>query len=330
MAVDDNDYAFMSRIRWHAKVDRNGSVSAQATISAHTLITGYRLTDHVNGNQLDNTRINLRDATSRQNSWNRGRRSDSKHDYKGVTWSRSRQQYRARIQVGEKRIWSGYYATVTEAARAYDALARKHYGEFARLNFPDELNFEIPAPPTRNCANSACGKEFQTRRDVAYCSRGCAKIAAMPPAVAAGFTDAWGRRPQKGTLTGFKGVSRSTSKSRPWHARIMRDGKRVFLGNFASPEEAACAYDAAARELFGEHARLNFPDGVKPEIPAQPTRTCARPDCGKEFQGRRPHTVYCSDGCRDIMSYRRRREAQGLPLRKKVTPDFSQMILEAG
>jgi hypothetical protein len=36
-------------------------------------------------------------------------------------------------------------------------------------------------------------------------------------------------------------------------------GKSQNLGYFATEEEAARAYDAKARELYGEHARLNFP-----------------------------------------------------------------------
>jgi hypothetical protein len=34
------------------------------------------------------------------------------------------------------------------------------------------------------------------------------------------------------------------------------------LGRFGDEIAAAQAYDEAARELFGEHAYLNFPDGV--------------------------------------------------------------------
>jgi AP2 domain-containing protein/HNH endonuclease len=259
LLVDDDDYELMSQYKWYAKQDRNGDIYAQVWLAAHHVLVPWTLTDHVNGNKLDNTRSNLREATSRQNSWNRRLRSDSRHDYKGVAWSKSRQQYRARIQVADRRICSGYYATAIEAARAYDALAREHFGEFARLNFPAEPNHDVPQPQPRHCANPCCGQEFRPRRDTAYCSRGCAQMAALPPVTIAGAPDTWSRRPRAGTRTGYKGVGWSGS-TRRWQARIMRNGKRVFLGSFGTPEEAARAYDAAARELFGEHAWLNFPE----------------------------------------------------------------------
>jgi len=264
MLVDDEDYEFMARFKWHAKTDRNGDISPSVSVPAHRLLVPYALTDHANGNKLDNTRANLREATSRQNSWNRGLRSDSKIGYKGVVRVRSRQQYRARIQVGDKRIHSGYYTTAIEAARAYDALAREHYGEFARLNFPDEPNFEVPLRSVRQCGRPDCGKEFRSNPvDAIYCSRGCADIVALPEVLPV-FADAWSRPPQAQTRTGYKGVNWTGTKTHRWQARIMRNGKRVFLGNFDTPEEAARAYDAAASELFGEHARLNFPDETEP------------------------------------------------------------------
>lgn len=44
-----------------------------------------------------------------------------------------------------------------------------------------------------------------------------------------------------------------------WKARIKLEGRNVYLGSFPSPQEAAYAYDVAAKRLFGDFARLNFP-----------------------------------------------------------------------
>ena len=49
-----------------------------------------------------------------------------------------------------------------------------------------------------------------------------------------------------------------------WQAQIQVAGKRRFLGYFPSKEEAARAYDVAAREAFGEFARLNLPESTEP------------------------------------------------------------------
>ncbi len=38
------------------------------------------------------------------------------------------------------------------------------------------------------------------------------------------------------------------------------DGKKKFLGRFGKEKDAAIAYDAYASILFGEFARLNFPN----------------------------------------------------------------------
>lgn len=55
----------------------------------------------------------------------------------------------------------------------------------------------------------------------------------------------------------FKGVSWSRNH---WRASIRDNYKTVHLGRFATEEEAARAYDEAARRLHGsEFARVNFP-----------------------------------------------------------------------
>jgi AP2 domain/HNH endonuclease len=62
------------------------------------------------------------------------------------------------------------------------------------------------------------------------------------------------RRPRTNT-SGYKGAYRYKKK---WAAHISVDGRTLYLGYYATPEEAANAYDNAARKYFGEFANTNF------------------------------------------------------------------------
>jgi len=66
----------------------------------------------------------------------------------------------------------------------------------------------------------------------------------------------------------FKGVSfeKWTGK---WKVQIGPRGQHRVVGRFRDEIAAAQAYDEAARQLFGEHARLNFPDGVDAGLAAE-------------------------------------------------------------
>jgi transposase len=59
----------------------------------------------------------------------------------------------------------------------------------------------------------------------------------------------------------FKGVCWSKCKGK-WVAQIKFNRKNKIIGRFDDEIAAAQARDEAALEMFGEHARLNFPDGV--------------------------------------------------------------------
>ncbi len=69
------------------------------------------------------------------------------------------------------------------------------------------------------------------------------------------------RGPQKNNTSGFKGVAFDKKNgTHPWMAFFKLDGIRHHLGYFATPEEAARVYDAAAREAWGAFAYQNFPE----------------------------------------------------------------------
>jgi hypothetical protein len=74
---------------------------------------------------------------------------------------------------------------------------------------------------------------------------------------------------QANNTSGFKGVN-WRKRDRKWRAQIRVSGRNRGLGHYATPEDAARAYDAAAREAFGEFAFLNFP--IPPADTAAPTK----------------------------------------------------------
>lgn len=79
--------------------------------------------------------------------------------------------------------------------------------------------------------------------------------------VATDAQNTWNRGPHRGSESGLKGVCRNSNGGK-WCAYIYLKGKRLHLGSFPSPTEAAKAYDLKAADLFGDFAYLNFPPEV--------------------------------------------------------------------
>jgi len=65
------------------------------------------------------------------------------------------------------------------------------------------------------------------------------------------------RKPGSNQSSKFKGVSLD-KRHGTWKAYIIVDGKNIWLGQHKTEEDAAKAYDVAARRLFGEFAKCNL------------------------------------------------------------------------
>lgn len=140
--VDDNVFEAFSRYKWYAE-GRNGKYYAcrrvgNKIVKMHRIILGVDnskiAVDHVNGNTLDNRSINLRTCTWAQNLRNSALKPSNKSGYKGVCFSKRSNKFRATIVVNYKQIHLGVFDTAIEAAKAYNAAALIHHGEFARIN----------------------------------------------------------------------------------------------------------------------------------------------------------------------------------------------------
>jgi hypothetical protein len=65
------------------------------------------------------------------------------------------------------------------------------------------------------------------------------------------------QKKQSDTSSRFKGVT-WLNRNKKWMAQIKVDGKHRYLGSFVDEEDAARAYDKAAKEAWSEFARTNF------------------------------------------------------------------------
>jgi hypothetical protein len=136
--VDDDQFDTVSQFKWYCGKDGYAKRSQNKKIVfMHRVIMSpdnNKLVDHINGDTLDNRKTNLRYCNNQQNNYNRGPMSHNISGYKGVSWRKSNQKWYAQIKHNAKTKYIGYFKTKEEAAIAYNNVASKLFGEFARLN----------------------------------------------------------------------------------------------------------------------------------------------------------------------------------------------------
>lgn len=143
--VDVEDYEYLNQWKWYAWRRKNIYYAVRnmkkdekrTSLYVHQEILkplkGMQI-DHINGDELDNRRDNLRFCDKSQNGMNRGKQKNNKSGYKGVSWDNRDKIWRAQIKINREKVYLGNFLTKEEAALAYNEGAIKYHGEFARLN----------------------------------------------------------------------------------------------------------------------------------------------------------------------------------------------------
>jgi hypothetical protein len=145
--VDESNYENLARYKWYAhpgprtfyaRTNIPAGDGSYRGVFMHRMIVdipeGYQ-TDHINGNGLDNRSVNLRACSRSENLRNRREYRGGTSTFKGVYWDKRDKKWVARIKKDGERYLLGRFCDEIQAARAYNAAAKKYHGEFARVNF---------------------------------------------------------------------------------------------------------------------------------------------------------------------------------------------------
>lgn len=181
--VDAEDLPILTRYFWSVGKKRHGQTryattsvrlsGRRITFGMHRLLTGMSElhVDHINGNGLDNRKSNLRLCTRSQNMAN-FKVNPGAVPYRGVTYNNynsphRKVSYAARIRVNNERIYIGTYDDPIDAAKAYDEAAKKHFGPFAQLNFPEVPPEPCIQPITKPDTAESLLREFVRAEEIA-------------------------------------------------------------------------------------------------------------------------------------------------------------------
>jgi hypothetical protein len=142
--VSAADYEWLSKHRWSC---RGGGNPYAARFEHGKVVWMHReimktppgmVCDHMDGNGLNNLPWNLRNCRHEDNVHNLSKAAHGTSIYKGVWRDKETGKYHAKICHRGRRYWLGTFVEEIDAARAYDHKAVELFGEFARLNLPDE------------------------------------------------------------------------------------------------------------------------------------------------------------------------------------------------
>ncbi len=89
--------------------------------------------DHIDLNSSNNKWDNLREATRKQNSYNRPKHKNNTSGYKGVTRQPNCNKWKAQIMINRKMIYLGLFQNIEDAAKAYKEAAIKYFGEYHKI-----------------------------------------------------------------------------------------------------------------------------------------------------------------------------------------------------
>ena len=142
--IDADDVKLLNDFNWSACLSKGTfyavrteySSGAKRKVSLHHLIfkplSGFVI-DHIDGNGLNNSRTNLRYASSEQNAQNRRIGPLNTTGFKGVCYRKCRKKWVVSITKSGKRHHVGEYFNLESAVSASIASREDLHGKFGRI-----------------------------------------------------------------------------------------------------------------------------------------------------------------------------------------------------
>lgn len=146
--IDDEDFELVTRRKWKAHKSSTNFYARHnirvdgkyKNVLMHRMIMKAPIhlqVHHINGDTLDNQKLNLQFCTNKENHASTRRIKPHSSKYRGV--SKFGEKWVARMMVDYKNKHLGLFETEKEAALVRDRFAFKKYGKIAYLNFPLEI-----------------------------------------------------------------------------------------------------------------------------------------------------------------------------------------------
>jgi len=142
--IDKEDFNFIDSFERYISIDSRGYAYlsyAGKDIYLHRLLSKAPLfcenfetdiCDHINGNRLDNRKINLRIIQRSYNPVNCGIRNDNTSGYKGVSWLERLKKWQVSIQFQKQNHYIGVFENIEDAIKARKDAELKYFGELNR------------------------------------------------------------------------------------------------------------------------------------------------------------------------------------------------------
>jgi hypothetical protein len=142
--IDDADFDIINKYSWEILCRRGGIVASVRIAACSRNAYGARtpigrvllnppremVVDHIDGNPLNNHRVNLRICTQHENTINRAPMRKKKSGTVGV--HRHRNKWEARICLNRKVVCLGIFGTEQEAIASRKQAEKVYFGQFAR------------------------------------------------------------------------------------------------------------------------------------------------------------------------------------------------------